>query len=144
MPVLSLPPKLQTGDADCGSSAFACVTQYWEGRGRTHKSDVIYGTHPFTLEPKFREAGYFTLAGEMDVATLKALTGNGWPVCCLVREGDDGHWVVVAGVSRGKVYYMDPLKGNTSEPVQVWEKRWTDCDRRGTVFRRYGLAVWWC
>jgi len=78
----------------------------------------------------------------MDVPTLKSLTSNGWPVCCLVKSEDTGHWVAVRGVQRGKVHFMDPDQGFRALKTAEWEQNWTDFDRRGTVFRRYGLAVW--
>jgi hypothetical protein len=43
---------------------------------------------------------------------------------------------------RGKVYFMDPDCGLSAMPLPKWESVWIDSDRRGTVFRRHGLAVW--
>lgn len=142
MPLLDTPLVLQKQEHDCGSAVFKCITSYWEGKGRRHKSDVLYGTHPDALEPAFRSAGYRVLSGEMDTATLKSLTRNGWPVACLVKAEGVGHWVVVRGVERGRVYLMDPYDGLTSVRAADWERDWHDFDRRQTVFRQYGLAVW--
>lgn len=140
--MIDLPVVLQRGDFDCGAAVFRSITAYWEGRGRRIRSDAIYGTPPDALESACRAAGYRVLSGEMDVDALRLLTRKGWPVACLVKSGDVGHWVAVAGVRRGRVRFMDPLDGLSSEPAAAWERRWHDFDRRGTVFRRFGMAVW--
>ncbi len=49
---------------------------------------------------------------------------------------------VVRVVQRGRVYLMDPADGLRSVPVPQFEDLWHDADRRGTVYRRHGLAVW--
>lgn len=140
--LLPLPAVRQTAAHDCGAAVFRCVTRYWEGRGRRVKSDALYGTHPDQLEPAFRAAGYSCLSGELDVPALRAITKIGWPVCCLIQVDGVGHWVVVRGVYRGRVHFMDPADGFRWLPSPEWERNWTDGDRRGTVFRQYGLAVW--
>lgn len=142
MPLIDLPEVKQRGEHDCGSAVFRCITAYWEGKGRRHKADALYGTHPDSLEPEFRRAGYRVLSGEMDLTALKHLTAMGWPVACLVKADGEGHWVVVRGVVRGRVHLMDPIDGLVSVRATDWERDWHDFDRRGTVFRRYGLAVW--
>lgn len=145
MPILSLPMKLQRSDSDCGTAVFRCIAEYWGARkSRVPNADPLHGTHPDALEPAFRRAGFSVLSGEMDVGVLRQLTAYGWPVACLVKTaGGDGHWVAVAGVMRNRVHFMDPLVGIASLPVTEWGNRWHDYDRRGTVFRRFGLAVWW-
>jgi len=142
VPLLDLPAVLQRDDHSCGAAVFACVTRYWEGRGRKLKSHPVHGTPPDQLEPAFRAAGYSVLSGELDTAAMRSLTALGWPVCCLVQSDGTGHWVVVRGVQRGRVYLMDPADGVRSVPVPEWESVWVDSDRRGTVYRRHGVAVW--
>lgn len=141
MPLLDLPIVRQRDAHSCGAAVFRCVTQYWEGRGRRIKSHPHYGTHPDALELAFHAAGYHVLAGGMDLEQLKLTTARGWPVCCLVKSEGEGHWVVVRGVWRNRVHLMDPADGLTSVPAADWLAGWSDFDRRGTVFRRYGLAV---
>lgn len=142
VPLLDLPDTRQRAEFDCGAAVFRCVTRYWEGRGRKIKSDPLHGTPVDQLEPAFRAAGYNVLSGEMDASTLRSLTSQGWPVCCLIQSDGVGHWVVVRGVQRGRVYLMDPTDGLKSLAVGEWEAVWHDADRRGTVYRRHGLAVW--
>lgn len=144
MPLIPLNGVAQSTDHDCGRAAFHCVAEYWGvGSRRPPYPHPLTGTHPDHLEPAFRGAGFKVLAGDMDVATLRALTGLGWPVVCLVRAYGTGHWVVVRGVSRGRVCYMDPADGkNRSLPVGEWESNWHDSDKRARTFERYGLAVW--
>jgi predicted double-glycine peptidase len=83
-----------------------------------------------------------TFSGSFTADHLKAVTACGTPVACLVQSEGTGHWVVVRGVVRGKVYFMDPDCGLSAMPLPKWESVWIDSDRRGTVFRRHGLAVW--
>lgn len=144
MKLLPLPDVRQRKDHDCGAAVFRCIAEYWGiVRRRPPLADPLHGTHPDALEPAFRRAGFRVLSGEMDIGALRQLTGYGWPVACLVKTaGGDGHWVAVRGVRYGVVYCMDPLTGDAKLPQAEWESRWHDYDRRGTVFRRFGLAVW--
>jgi ABC-type bacteriocin/lantibiotic exporter with double-glycine peptidase domain len=142
VPLIDVPERRQRAEFDCGAAVYACITAYWEGRGRRLKADPLHGTPPDQLEPSFRGAGYNVLSGEMDVATLRALCGQGWPVACLIQSEGVGHWVVVRGVARGKVHFMDPADGFRSLPESSWQSSWVDTDRRGTVYRGHGLAVW--
>jgi predicted double-glycine peptidase len=143
MPLIDLPVRLQSDNFSCGAAVFRCVTAYWEGRGRRMKSHPHYGTHPDVLELAFHAAGYHVLAGGMDLEQLKFTTGRGWPVVCLVKADGEGHWVAVRGVRRNRVYLMDPSDGLTDVSAADWLAGWSDYDRRGTVFRQYGLAVWY-
>jgi ABC-type bacteriocin/lantibiotic exporter with double-glycine peptidase domain len=142
MPLIDLPDVRQRADHDCGAAVFACVTRYWEGRGRKIKSHPIHGTPPDQLEPAFRAAGYLVSSGNMTVGDLKHHAGQGRPVVCPVQWDGCGHWVVVRGVARGRVYLMDPANGPTSVTLAEWEACWHDADRRATVYERHGLAVW--
>lgn len=142
MPLLDLPVVLQRTAYTCGAAVFACVTHYWELKKRRIKADPWNGKHPMELEPDFREVGYCTFSGMMSLDHLRAVTAAGTPVCCLIQSEGCGHWVVVRGVLRGRVHVMDPADGLRAIPVGEWEGVWVDTDRRGTVFRRHGLAVW--
>lgn len=141
MALLDLPVVKQHDDFSCGAAVFASFTRYWEGRGRKLKSHPHYGTHPDVLEMAFHSAGYHVLAGVMDLDQLRFTTARGWPVACLVKADGEGHWVGVRGVYRNRVYLMDPASGPTDVTVGEWLGNWSDFDRRGTVFRQYGLAV---
>jgi predicted double-glycine peptidase len=142
VPLLDLPVVLQRTDHSCGAAVFACVTHYWELKKRRIKADPWNGKHPMELEPDFRKLGYFTFSGTMSLDHLRAVTAAGTPVCGLIQSGGCGHWVVVRGVARNRVYVMDPAEGLHSISANEWEDRWFDADRQGTVFRRHGLAVW--
>lgn len=140
--ILDLPDVRQRADYDCGAAAFACVTRYWEGRGRKIKSHPINGTPIDQMEPALLSAGYCVQGGNMEVSDLRHHTRAGRPVLCLIQSDGCGHWVVVRGVNRGRVYIADPADGLRSIAAAEWESLWHDTDRRGTVFRRHGLAVW--
>ena len=140
--LLDIPLIYQRTAHDCGSATFKIIEGFWGGRGRPPKADPLHGLSPDALEPAFRAAGYNVLAGELTTGALRSLTSQGWPVACLIRTDEDaGHWVVVRGVRYGRVHYVDPSAGLQSRTIAEWDVRWHDADRRGTVFRRYGLAV---
>lgn len=103
---------------------------------------IAEGMHPSYLQAAFSLAGLLTCAGSMDPDVLRFAAGRGRPVCCLVRHGDAGHWVVSRGVARGRVYYHDPASGPGSERVEAFVARWVDHDSRGTEFLGYGVAAW--
>jgi hypothetical protein len=142
MPLLDLPVVLPGKGHQCGDGLFGSITSYWESVRRRVKCDPWTGKHPLDLEPEFRRRGYQTFSGQMTVDVLKAVTGMGIPIGCLIQSEGCGHWVGVRGVQRGRVYYMDPDDGNRSLPIAEWEAVWFDRDHHGTEYRNHGLAVW--
>jgi ABC-type bacteriocin/lantibiotic exporter with double-glycine peptidase domain len=77
------------------------------------------------------------------VCHLRALTRVDVPVICAVRDDDGGgHWVVVRGVERGRVYFHCPLKGPRSRPEDEWVANWHDVGMLGDRFESYGIAAW--
>ena len=80
-------------------------------------------------------------SGSMDLNDLQYHTKRGRPVICAVtEESGEGHWVVVAGVRHGRVYYQCPVDGPSKETGQEFEMRWQDHTRRGVVYTRWGVA----
>jgi ABC-type bacteriocin/lantibiotic exporter with double-glycine peptidase domain len=103
----------------------------------------IDGTDPRVLEALFRKTGLGVVAGEMTVGMVRHLIGEGWPVVTLVRQGGVGHYVVVCGVNRGRVYLMDPDGGERTETVKEFVDRWRagDVCRTGFAYFQWGIAA---
>lgn len=141
--LLDLPEIEQKGDYDCGGTVYTCVCRYWESRQKRIHCDPLLGFHPHQLEPTLRRTGFKVQSGNMAVDDLKFHSSLYRPVICLIRHGNDGHYVVSAGVSRGKVYYMDPADGKIhSVKSSEFEQIWLDIDKSATVFSKFGLACW--
>lgn len=141
--MIDLPDLRQKADHDCGQTAARVVYQFFGLRGRAPQGTPIDGTDPRTLETAFRIAGLAVQSGTMDAADLKHHTGRGRPVACLVTEPDGtGHWVVVGGVRRGRVFFHCPVEGAKAEPVAAFAARWHDSDRVAVRYERWGIAAW--
>lgn len=105
-------------------------------------ANPVRGTSPETLEAILR-SGFGGVAW-----------GNGWtlkdldlhlsldrPVICLVStETPNDHWVVVRGISGGRVHLQDPDRGRRSLGYAKWLKSWygpAENDAPG-----YALTAW--
>jgi ABC-type bacteriocin/lantibiotic exporter with double-glycine peptidase domain len=144
---LDVPLVRQKDDISCGPACVRAVLRFWKVRAPVPVADVMDGIHALYLETAFRNVGLRVMSGELDVEALRVLTRRGWPVVCLVQTEDagseqDGHWLVVRSVQRGRVYWMCPTNGLGSEPVGSFVARWHDTDRSGSVFRRWGVCAW--
>lgn len=137
--MLALTEILQKNSHDCGKACATCVLNY-HGVPNPAKLVVepIDGCDPRSLEIFFRKVGFRVLSGEMTLGNLKHFTDLGWPVVAVLK----GHYVVVGGVGRGKVHFMDPAEGLTSDPVTAFLARWFDGDRLGAEYNQFGIAVW--
>lgn len=141
--VIDLPDYRQPTDASCGQTAAKVVYGYFGRRGVRPQGTPIDGTDPRTLESALRLAGLVVQSGSMDADDLKHHTRKGRPVVCLVTEADGtGHWVVVAGVRRGRVHFHCPLVGPRVEPVAAFAARWHDSDRVAVRYEQWGIACW--
>lgn len=140
--ILSLPDRRQKDTFDCGCAARDILLDYWQVPGKRRPlSNPIDGTDPRALEAALRAAGLAVQAGEMTLDDLRYHTRAGRPVACLVVHEDVGHWLVVGGLVRGRVYRQCPLLGWGHEPAGVFDGRWHDMDRLGVRFSRWGVAA---
>lgn len=142
--MLTLPDLRQQTGHDCGQTAAAVVYRL-HGRRKADppKGSELDGTHPAEMERAFRDAGLCVQSGDMTPADLRHHTRAGRPVVCLVTEADGtGHWVVVAGVARGKVHFHCPAAGPRTEPTAAFAARWHDSDRVAVRYERWGIACW--
>lgn len=97
----------------------------------------VDGSDPRTVESYLRRIGLCLSAGEMDLGDLRYHARRGRPVICAI----EGHWVVSAGIKRGKVHYMDPDEGPKRLAETDFLAIWHDQDRLGSYYRRWGIAV---
>lgn len=145
MPLLDLPIVRQRRSHTCAVAACRCLLRFHGLAGPPSFASETDGADPRAVEVALRRAGLGVLAGEADVGQLKYWCGRGMPPICLIQWTDGivrvGHYVVVAGVYRGKVHYADPIDGLTSLPISEWNDRWTDSERLGGTFRHWAVAA---
>lgn len=139
--ILALPVYYQRNNYSCGPVAVRIALDYLGARGRRVPASPIDGTDPRTLESALWLAGVAVQAGQMDVDDLRHHTRKGRPVIALVQEDGVGHWIAVAGVERGRVHSVCPVRGVVAERSDEFDGRWWDSDRFGAEYVRWGLAV---
>lgn len=141
--ILDIPDIRQRADYSCGAACLEAVAQFHglTARGIRALANPVQGMAPDTVEAWFRGAGLAVLSGSMGVDDLRHLTRSGRPVVCCVSQAG-GHWVVVSGVSRGRVYYHCPTHGASSVPVASWVSRWSDETVRGVTYHQWGICPW--
>jgi hypothetical protein len=142
--ILDLADLRQRDDWGCGRVAAAVVHAYLGSKGRHPHATPIDGTDPASMEASLWRSGVAVQAGAMDVDDLRYHTRRGRPVIALVTEASgEGHWIVVAGIERGRVWFQCPVQGPMVEPVASFEARWIDeTGRRGVTWSRWGIACW--
>ena len=138
---LVLPDLRQQTPHGCGRCALEVVWDYFGVRARYAPPNPVDGMSPDTLENALWNSGVCVQAGSMDLDDLRYHTRRGRPVvCCVTHESGDGHWVVVAGVSRGAVRYQCPADGPARQRAAEFLARWRDQTRRGVLYSRRGIA----
>jgi hypothetical protein len=143
--LIEIPDVRQRSDYGCGDAAVdAALGALGISRKRgTRLSNPVQGIAPDTVAAVLRAAGCVVLAGPMPgtVGDLKHFTASGCPVLCPVAN-HGGHWVVVRGVQRGRVYYHCPLDGPLSRPGGEWLAHWHDTSAEGGhAFACWGVVV---
>lgn len=139
--MIDLPCVKQGEDWDCGRAcARAVLSLFNMTSSLAMLANPVQGMCPSTLEATIRSFGLPVASGHFRVEDLKHFTDSGRPVmCCIATHG--GHWVVVQGVARGFVYYMDPLSGETKRVrAHDWVNQWRDTDSKGTAYIHWGIV----
>lgn len=125
----------------------ACVTFVlrWHGYRVSYRSvldelspSVLDGVDPRTIESVLRRRGLSVASGNWTRGDVQHFTRSDRPVIACVPD----HWVVVAGLRRGRVSLMDPIHGIASEHWSEFAARWLDSDRFGGVYRAFGIVAW--
>jgi ABC-type bacteriocin/lantibiotic exporter with double-glycine peptidase domain len=124
---------------DCGRAAVRCVLRSYgiSDRGLGLESCEQNGTHPASIHAALRDAGLQVFSGEIG-DMLQAISRLAPIITPISLHG--GHYVVVAGVRRGKVHFQDPLDGPSELKLAEWEAIWKDVDIFGTRYKRFGIV----
>lgn len=80
------------------------------------------------------------MRGTLDVPLLRHLANAGRPTIALVTFEAGGHWVVVRGVARGRVYYHCPTNGPESRRIPDWLTTWTNGPPGAGGLHRFGIC----
>lgn len=141
--MLTIDPVMQKFEYDCGAACVDAVIKFYGIRtcvGVLTLSNHIQGTSPDTIEALLRRAGLKVISGTMTTADLKHMTTTGRPVICPITTPEGGHYVVVRGVGRGKVWYHCPSDGPKSMKISDWEANWNDTSRSGHEYDKWGIC----
>lgn len=144
--LIDVPDVRQRSDYDCGRAALTAVFEFWGvpfPRRHAGLTNPVQGTHPDTASAILRDAGFRVMEGSGTVPLLAALTRQGWPVLAVMTPpGRGGHWVVVRGVSRGRVHYHCPTAGRLSLEAGAWVAGWDDRDRGNVGYFQWTCCPW--
>lgn len=140
--LLAIPDVRQRDCYDCGDAAVQAAARFHGIADPVgpRLANAVQGTDPATVEAVCRRLGLSVLSGVMTVADLAHFTRTGRPVLCPVAALG-GHWVVVRGVGRGRVYCHCPTAGPVSSRTAEWVAGWRDTSRSGHDYDRWGIAV---
>ena len=141
--LLSLPDVRQTSGHTCGDAASLCALAFHGVSAVFRLANKQQGADPVSIESKFRQIKMKVVAGEMTVDDLRYYCNSGRPVICLVHwpDGQDSHYVCVAGVSRGHVHFQDPESGPGKCSIADFDSAWWANGRIGD-YCRWGIAPW--
>ena len=156
--ILDFPKLRQVYDYDCGANALQGVLDYYgidvnEGiimkkAGTNHKGTEISGLK--------KAAEYFKLKyreGEMTFDDLKKYIDKKIPVIIAIQawpkekvnwktEWSTGHYVVVVGYSKNRIYFEDPYsERRTFLYYSELEERWHHNDAERNKLSHWGMAL---
>jgi hypothetical protein len=114
----------QTKDFSCGAAALATVMTHYFGQDTSEQEvlNAIFLNSDEETKSRIREKG-ISLLELKNYAETKGLVGRGYrmkpeqletldrPAIIMIKYGDYSHFVVIKGVSKGKVYLADPARG---------------------------------
>lgn len=127
MKILEFPMSIQTYDYDCGAKALQAVLAYY---GICVKENVVLrlagtkekcGTPISGIRRTAKKYGLGCSCGEMAISEIKELINKKTPVIILVqawtgnkqvdwkKTWKDGHFVIVIGYDKNKIYFEDPF-----------------------------------
>jgi predicted double-glycine peptidase len=140
-----LPDCRQRDDFDCGTSAWRTVYRYHHGRNARvlDLSHPVFGTDPATLEAVIRrDANWNVRSGETRIEDLRHYADTWRPSICLVTPpGSDSHYIVAAGVWRGRVYFQCPSEGWCAVREADFTAMWRGLGRYKD-FECWSLTAW--
>jgi len=141
--ILTVPDNRQQDGHDCGEAVIICVLGFHRVTASVRLATREYGTDPIQIESWFRNQSFRVVSGEMTVDDLRHYCDSKRPVIALVHwpEANDSHYVVVRGVSRGRIYFHDVETGPANMRSGDFEKAWKASGRIGT-YRRWAICPW--
>jgi hypothetical protein len=145
MPLLDTPERLQDRPHGCGATAFEILFRFHFPRRPMPEwgelADPVRGIGPDTLELFVRKEFANSFIGQIDLRTLRHLTGF-TPVLCILTVGPESdHWVCVRGVTGKHVYTQDPDCGRRKYTHAEWMTAWRDATAGG-VYERFAVTGW--
>ncbi len=125
----------QTRDLSCGAAALGTILKYYYGEDVTEDQVIEEGfkvgdskkieRDGFSMlelkrvaEKRGYQAGGFRIPDAEKLANLKV------PVITLMSVRGYNHFVVIKGISDGRVYIADPAFGNTSRTLESFAADW--------------------
>lgn len=146
--MLTIPDVRQRGEFDCGLACVVAAARFLGKRPSYDRFgdlvDPVRGMEPDVVVAALASLGLGTLAGRMPggLADLQHYTRLGLPVLAPITVEAVGHWVVVRGVARGRVYVHDPSwRGPRSVRLQSWLDAWRDYTVSGHECTNWGIVV---
>lgn len=142
--LLALADLRQDTPHGCGEAAVRCVLAFFKIIATIPRFATPQdGSDPRQLEAYLRRLGLRVMSGEMRAVDLRHFCDSGRPVIALVHWPDDrdSHYVVVRGISRGRVHFHDVETGPGSCSLREWDRAWS-ADGRIETFRRWGIVGW--
>ncbi len=142
--ILPIPDVRQKSSHDCGAAVVVAVLRYLGSRvafaeiASALNCDPLDGTDARSIESLFRSRGLQCLSGNMSIPNVRHLVHEGCPVIAATR----GHWVVIGGIQKKKVFYHDPINGPESRAFDDFCEWWRDQDRHGNLWNQFGIAAW--
>lgn len=140
-------PDIRQKDAhDCATAAWRCVYRYHYGRNKSvlDLSHPINGTDPATIEAVIRSDKRWNVkSGESFVSDLAHYAATERPAICLMTfpGASDSHYITVAGVWRGRIYFQCPDIGPQSMLAGEFEAAWHGLGRY-SHFKQWALCAW--
>ena len=138
----------QEGEWDCGWATVESVCQYFQvykHRNLMLKllgTNGMNGTDPRIIESFLRGEKFNVLSGNMTIDDLKFFTKHNRPVIAMVTFDGIGHYIVIRGVQRKRVYYQCPINGPKSMSIEKFLPQFIDYDRYGVTYEKFGMVVW--
>ncbi len=126
----------QAYDVSCGAAALATVLKYYYGADEMSEQEVIKGMLEIGDKEKISKFG-FSLLEMKRFAESRGYLSTGFrmknvnalgklkvPAIALIDVRGYKHFVVIRGVSRGRVYVADPAFGNRAKLLPSFDQEW--------------------
>jgi predicted double-glycine peptidase len=125
----------QTRDLSCGAAALGTILRYYYGEDVSEEQIIDEGFKAGDAD-KIRRDGFSMLelkriaekrgyqAGGFRIPDVEKLANLKVPVITLMSVRGYNHFVVVKGISDGRVYIADPAFGNRSRTIESFAADW--------------------